>query len=281
MDLSNADQHQHQHQQSEMASQQTLESMLVCPPKPHQAEKKARPQPEQALKCPRCDSTNTKFCYYNNYSLSQPRYFCKSCRRYWTKGGTLRNVPVGGGCRKNKRPSSSSSSSKIKGPDHYQPLSASPSPLISTGPLPAFSYDHLPILDSTTNLYDNMNPSLMNSPNSAPPALLDGLKSSFFESPISFNGLYYEMGDANISCVNMNVNANAGQQGMGMACEEATMVKQEIIGREGEGENRVLWGLPWQVDGINNVGGDVDSAGRDCWINGFGSWHGLVNSPLM
>eukprot|EP00249_Psilotum_nudum_P020434 c27702_g1_i2 orf=1696-2772(+) len=58
---------------------------------------------EQTLKCPRCDSVNTKFCYYNNYSLTQPRHFCKSCRRYWTKGGALRNVPVGGGCRKNKR----------------------------------------------------------------------------------------------------------------------------------------------------------------------------------
>ncbi|KAJ8545503.1 hypothetical protein K7X08_018086 [Anisodus acutangulus] len=54
-------------------------------------------------KCPRCDSNNTKFCYYNNYSLTQPRYFCKTCRRYWTQGGTLRNVPVGGGCRKGKR----------------------------------------------------------------------------------------------------------------------------------------------------------------------------------
>ncbi|KAI9071044.1 hypothetical protein K1719_025949 [Acacia pycnantha] len=74
-------------------------------------EKKARPQKDQALNCPRCNSTNTKFCYYNNYSLSQPRYFCKTCRRYWTEGGSLRNVPVGGGSRKNKRPSSNSSSS--------------------------------------------------------------------------------------------------------------------------------------------------------------------------
>lgn len=54
-------------------------------------------------KCPRCDSLQTKFCYYNNYSLTQPRYYCKSCRRYWTHGGTLRNVPIGGGCRKSKR----------------------------------------------------------------------------------------------------------------------------------------------------------------------------------
>ncbi|RZS14215.1 hypothetical protein BHM03_00045895 [Ensete ventricosum] len=70
------------------------------------------PQPEHPLKCPRCDSTNTKFCYFNNYSLSQPRHFCKTCRRYWTRGGALRNVPVGGGCRRNKRNKSSGSSSK-------------------------------------------------------------------------------------------------------------------------------------------------------------------------
>ncbi|KAG6521603.1 hypothetical protein ZIOFF_018728 [Zingiber officinale] len=64
---------------------------------------KARPSKEQqTLHCPRCKSTNTKFCYYNNYSLAQPRYFCKTCKRYWTEGGSLRNVPVGGGSRKNK-----------------------------------------------------------------------------------------------------------------------------------------------------------------------------------
>ncbi|KAJ1272458.1 hypothetical protein BS78_06G202900 [Paspalum vaginatum] len=74
-------------------------------------ERRARPQKEKALNCPRCNSTNTKFCYYNNYSLQQPRYFCKTCRRYWTEGGSLRNVPVGGGSRKNKRSSSSSSAS--------------------------------------------------------------------------------------------------------------------------------------------------------------------------
>ncbi|XP_027349339.1 dof zinc finger protein DOF3.5-like [Abrus precatorius] len=58
---------------------------------------------EVSPNCPRCGSSNTKFCYYNNYSSSQPRYFCKGCRRYWTKGGSLRNVPVGGGCRKSRR----------------------------------------------------------------------------------------------------------------------------------------------------------------------------------
>ncbi|KAL8511503.1 hypothetical protein ACS0TY_018055 [Phlomoides rotata] len=53
--------------------------------------------------CPRCHSDNTKFCYYNNHSLTQPRYFCKTCRRYWTQGGSLRNIPIGGSCRKSKR----------------------------------------------------------------------------------------------------------------------------------------------------------------------------------
>ncbi|KAK4844319.1 hypothetical protein QYF36_018849 [Acer negundo] len=94
-----------------------IEEILVtnssssCPKPPAGAERKAatRPQKDQlALNCPRCNSTNTKFCYYNNYSLTQPRYFCKTCRRYWTEGGSLRNIPVGGGSRKNKRSSSSS-----------------------------------------------------------------------------------------------------------------------------------------------------------------------------
>nr|GLL27937.1 dof zinc finger protein DOF3.6-like [Ipomoea trifida] len=72
------------------------------------------PIPEAALKCPRCESTNTKFCYFNNYSLSQPRHFCKTCRRYWTRGGALRNVPVGGGCRRNKRSKGSRSKSPAR-----------------------------------------------------------------------------------------------------------------------------------------------------------------------
>lgn len=84
--------------------QTLLESQDLELPKPHHLMKKQETQVQSAecLKCPRCDSANTKFCYYNNYNKSQPRYFCRACKRHWTKGGTLRNVPVGGG-RKNKR----------------------------------------------------------------------------------------------------------------------------------------------------------------------------------
>ncbi|KAJ1388508.1 Zinc finger, Dof-type [Sesbania bispinosa] len=46
--------------------------------KPPMLERRARPQKDQALNCPRCNSTNTKFCYYNNYSLSQPRLSFRS-----------------------------------------------------------------------------------------------------------------------------------------------------------------------------------------------------------
>ncbi|URD73579.1 Zinc finger protein [Musa troglodytarum] len=57
-------------------------------------ERRLRPQQEQVLKCP---------------------------RRYWTKGGALRNVPVGGGCRKNKRPAAK----KVAEP-HRQPAFSLP-----------------------------------------------------------------------------------------------------------------------------------------------------------
>ncbi|XP_056866493.1 dof zinc finger protein DOF1.4 isoform X2 [Raphanus sativus] len=77
-------------------------NMSVAPSHQQPQQQQAH-QPQPQLKCPRCDSSNTKFCYYNNYSLSQPRHFCKACKRYWTRGGTLRNVPVGGSYRKNKR----------------------------------------------------------------------------------------------------------------------------------------------------------------------------------
>ncbi|XP_020220883.1 dof zinc finger protein DOF1.4 [Cajanus cajan] len=75
---------------------------LELPKPPPMRKQQQQTQQPEPLKCPRCDSINTKFCYYNNYNKAQPRHFCRACKRHWTKGGTLRNVPVGGG-RKNKR----------------------------------------------------------------------------------------------------------------------------------------------------------------------------------
>nr|GLL18719.1 cyclic dof factor 2 [Ipomoea trifida] len=66
------------------------------------SQEKALKKPDKILPCPRCNSMETKFCYFNNYNVNQPRHFCKNCQRYWTAGGTMRNVPVGAGRRKNK-----------------------------------------------------------------------------------------------------------------------------------------------------------------------------------
>ncbi|KAF7819235.1 cyclic dof factor 3-like [Senna tora] len=60
-------------------------------------------KPDKIQQCPRCNSMDTKFCYFNNYNVNQPRHFCKNCQRYWTAGGTMRNVPVGAGRRRNKQ----------------------------------------------------------------------------------------------------------------------------------------------------------------------------------
>ncbi|XP_006848559.2 dof zinc finger protein PBF [Amborella trichopoda] len=92
---------------------------------------------------------NTKFCYYNNYNLTQPRHFCKTCRRYWTKGGALRNVPIGGGCRKTKTTTTTNTNTnttttpttKFTKP---RPLSSEPSDVVKQN-LDHPHFDHEPI----------------------------------------------------------------------------------------------------------------------------------------
>ncbi|XP_058775365.1 cyclic dof factor 4-like [Vicia villosa] len=59
-------------------------------------------KPDITVPCPRCNSKDTKFRYYNNFKAKQPRHFCKNCQRYWTSGGTARKMLVGAGRRKNK-----------------------------------------------------------------------------------------------------------------------------------------------------------------------------------
>ncbi|GMG99350.1 hypothetical protein Nepgr_001190 [Nepenthes gracilis] len=102
------------------------------------------PLPQPGLKCPRCESTNTKFCYFNNYSLSQPRHFCKTCRRYWTRGGALRNVPVGGGFRRNnKRSKGNRSKSPVPSERRGGIISTTTASCSSTGAATNFNV-HLP-----------------------------------------------------------------------------------------------------------------------------------------
>lgn len=95
---------------------QTIVLQVKEEQKPRKIEQKGEPnhdqeandliknRPDKIIPCPRCKSMETKFCYFNNYNVNQPRHFCKGCQRYWTAGGALRNVPVGAGRRKNKPP---------------------------------------------------------------------------------------------------------------------------------------------------------------------------------
>ncbi|GAA0167115.1 hypothetical protein LIER_22122 [Lithospermum erythrorhizon] len=89
-------------------------------------------KPEKSLPCPRCSSSDTKFCYFNNYNVKQPRHFCKTCQRFWTVGGTMRNVPVGSGRRKNK-------GNFALGPEHPKGQEVFPSPPGQSPQIPFFS----------------------------------------------------------------------------------------------------------------------------------------------
>ncbi|KAK9936403.1 hypothetical protein M0R45_013247 [Rubus argutus] len=173
-----------------------------------QDRKQVNPQQQhhEPQKCPRCDSLNTKFCYYNNYSLSQPRYFCKACRRYWTQGGTLRNVPVGGGCRKGKRAktmSSSSSRSVVQPQDHQRSV------MMSTGPAALSSLagsqyypggtGYLTSLPFTQSLNHLGGSDHLGSGTSANLSLLQGFNSiSSFGQQRQMQAQFYQMGNKNM-----------------------------------------------------------------------------------
>ncbi|KAL8107937.1 hypothetical protein AgCh_024371 [Apium graveolens] len=126
-------------------------------PKPPQSNKRSHQQLQQPdpLNCPRCNSTNTKFCYYNNYNRTQPRHFCKACKRHWTKGGTLRNVPVGGG-RKNKRHKPSHQPPAITTTTVNPPLSSLYQTMNSIHHLPSFlSHDDGALIYNTESFMNH------------------------------------------------------------------------------------------------------------------------------
>ncbi|CAH8296751.1 unnamed protein product [Eruca vesicaria subsp. sativa] len=211
--------------------------------KPSPATGAARPQPpELALRCPRCDSTNTKFCYYNNYSLSQPRYFCKSCKRYWTKGGTLRNIPVGGGCRKNKRSTSSATRS----------LRTTPEPASHDGK--AFSAASFGVFGNNEHIDLSLAFALLNK---QPPG-----SSSQLGFPSEFGSSHQSDMESVFGASQQKDNIGYvfgnGSSGLDMAMSDP---------------NKVLWGFPWQMNGEMNMGGgggghvDHIDSGREIWTN--------------
>ncbi|XP_072960446.1 dof zinc finger protein DOF5.3-like [Typha angustifolia] len=282
-----------------------LEEVLIgCPratqeQKPQgQQEKKVRPHPEQALKCPRCDSTNTKFCYYNNYSLSQPRYFCKGCRRYWTKGGSLRNVPIGGGCRKKKPSSSSSSSATSSSNSKRLPQDKLISTYSSENPKLCYDPNELTLafarLDRTQPILgqlglgehdsfflgnNNPNPNPSHFPTS--PGFLDILRSGFVDvtNPSGVGNVCYGFGgQGGGEEVVLPFNGDLG----GATTVDGTSVatsRWSCKDLDGGGE-KGLMGLQWQLGGDGSMGMEP---GKDYWdgVASSSSWHGIINSTLM
>ncbi|KAE8660342.1 Dof zinc finger protein DOF3.2 [Hibiscus syriacus] len=263
-------------------SNPSMVNMVVTTIGNEQQEKRPRPQPDQALKCPRCDSTNTKFCYYNNYSLSQPRYFCKSCRRYWTKGGTLRNVPVGGGCRKNRISSSKSTQDQ---------------PLTPNTTLPSLSYNTNDFslafarLQNQANVklgFDANELSMLGNPN--------GL--TFIGNQNDFQGFYnyvslgeVDNGGGTVAGVGNDMmtvlpyNSSDDDNAAITTTSDAMVakMKQEFCNNGEQNEDRsVLWGLPWKLSGDHGSYNMAElGSGRENWGGLNSSWHGLLNSSLM
>ncbi|KAF6150548.1 hypothetical protein GIB67_030349 [Kingdonia uniflora] len=271
-----------------MATHSIEDTMGTCQ-KAQQEMKKTlslKPPQEQSLKCPRCDSSNTKFCYYNNYSLTQPRYFCKGCRRYWTKGGSLRNVPVGGGCRKSTKRSSSSSSStssssrsRISSSHHQDQVcmitNNNSNPLLNSM-IPSLTYDSndlsltfgglhkqttrlLGFDDHDTSILGHLNSTHYGNPNvhtsttSSNPGFLDALRSGFLDTQSGgFNNFYYGFGNGvNMGEVDNGASVDGGGEDQIVLPYEdlsgATTTKQDFS-INGE-ENRVFLNFPWQFGG--------------------------------
>ncbi|KAF5204099.1 hypothetical protein FRX31_006311 [Thalictrum thalictroides] len=86
--------------------QQDMQAMEDRQQQQHQVEVQTHP-PRQ---CPRCNSWETMFGYYNIFGDNQPRYRCKRCSLYWIHGEVPSNISVGGK-RKNNQHSEAASTS--------------------------------------------------------------------------------------------------------------------------------------------------------------------------
>ncbi|KAL4342464.1 hypothetical protein GQ457_08G033790 [Hibiscus cannabinus] len=120
-------------------------------------------------------------------------------RRYWTEGGSLRNVPVGGGSRKNKRPLSSPSSpstTSSKKLGDQNPKIHGGQDLNLAYPPPTDDYNNLPKFIEVTYSSTCGKSNLQNSSSSSTPTHLNAMEllktginstsmSSFMSMPVS------------------------------------------------------------------------------------------------
>ncbi|CAA0826716.1 Dof zinc finger protein DOF5.6 [Striga hermonthica] len=246
---------------------------------PFSERQRLRPQHEHALKCPRCESTHTKFCYYNNYSLSQPRYFCKTCRRYWTKGGTLRNIPVGGGCRKNKKVTT-------KKNNHNPSTSSSSAPPLVATLDPKNNNNNTELQLAFPDGQMAVGPGLFNP---VSPGLLFGPADQ-----IGYMGISNKLYEGFMSGMQQNPGGEGGFDGLGIHNHAFGMMDNNVLLPYDESSypsynnmishhhvdhhidvkpNARVLSLEWQD--CNSDAGIKDAFGYS--IGGIGSWSGLMN----
>ncbi|KAL3529540.1 hypothetical protein ACH5RR_008862 [Cinchona calisaya] len=277
------------HEETGMDSSSPSGDMLTCS-RPLIERRLMRPQHDQSIKCPRCDSTHTKFCYYNNYSLSQPRYFCKACRRYWTKGGTLRNIPVGGGCRKNKKvPSKKSNDQPNLGP------SSSTSPNLNNPTDLQLSFPDQMQFSNLSNIFGNDNNNFMESKYNLmleSPTPIDFMQSKYEASVGNSSRNHDFLGNGDMGILNCDISSPAGMIssapnfhnfctspfGMSLDGNPAGTVMLPCETHDDQNgmdvkPNAKLLSLEWHEQGCSDAG--KDSFG---YYNGVGSsWPGLMN----
>ncbi|KAF5204102.1 Dof zinc finger protein like [Thalictrum thalictroides] len=167
-----------------MEQNMEMEAMDVFQQQQLHARNNPRPPPRP---CPRCESHDTKFCYFNNYNSAQPRYFCKTCKRYWTQGGTLRDVPVGGSTRRERRSYKRTAMSTCVDPfmellaeaEAATTFGSSDSSLMNQNPRNTNTFPRVPIsLEPSINIYGSMGSPVINSVN-----LMHNVAGSNFVSP--------------------------------------------------------------------------------------------------
>ncbi|KAJ0765917.1 putative transcription factor C2C2-Dof family [Helianthus annuus] len=254
------------------------DSMLSCS-RPLM-DRRLRPPQDHPLKCPRCDSTHTKFCYYNNYSLTQPRYFCKTCRRYWTKGGTLRNIPVGGGCRKNKKVVSSSKKPIIQ---HHQKNSHLVDIYQNPNPNPNHNHNHQLVMNcvdlqlsypESTMQYSGSNLLGIGNSSNATSFMFENMNSSY--GGVNVMGQSYQGGSLCSPFGGMTLDSinSFGERGLIAYNREGNGVNDDNIGGFVDIKPNVL-ALEWQDDGHASA---TSGGGDGGYLTGLGSsWGGLVH----
>uniref|UniRef100_A0A6V7QYP7 Uncharacterized protein n=1 Tax=Ananas comosus var. bracteatus TaxID=296719 RepID=A0A6V7QYP7_ANACO len=264
-----------------MASHIPLEEVLISCPRPQQQQQQQN----------------------NNNNNNQERkphpaqILLQRLQKVLDPGGSLRNVPVGGGCRK-KKISSSSSSSSAAAPSSSSPFSSpssssssfkkelvttSPNALLPTSLIaPPLSYDPIDLSltfarpmrglgfddHDTSFLLGNPNPSTTNLGITTVPAsaandgFLDILRGGFLGNnyPSGFPNLYYGFGG-----------------GGGGGCNNGS-VKMEG-GVSGEGEEGMV--LPFEGGDNHNMDGVTQTVGevamgliviKQCWKEGKVKW---------